>query len=248
MLGPLQVVGDTTMTITAPKIEALLATLLIRANQVVPADELITELWGEHPPRRVRAALHVYVSRLRKRFDGIGVDPAVLRTHGQGYVMAVEPSQVDVAALQAAHAEGRVLLDADPLAALGALSRAAGLFRGPVLAGIRNGLIVGGFARWAEEVRLRCLESIAWCSLETGRHREVIEDLAQWVDEYPLHEAFREQLMLALHRSGRRAEALAVFHTARRVLREELGLEPRETMRRLQSAILNADRGYSLAG
>ncbi|PPK71426.1 AfsR/SARP family transcriptional regulator [Actinokineospora auranticolor] len=248
LLGPLQIAGETTLTITAPKIETLFATLLIRANRAVSTDELIGELWGEQPPRRVRSALHVYVSQIRKRFTADEPGAAVLRTHGQGYLLEVDESRLDVTDLQREHALGQSLVDRDPHAALAAFTRAAALFRGPVLGHIRNGLVVGGFGRWADELRLECLEAVARGSLVTGRHREVIGDLAKWAEEYPLHEAFREQLMVALYRSGRRAEALAVFQSARRVLREELGLEPRESMRRLQSHILGADRDLSLAG
>ena len=242
LLGPLRIVGDSAMTISAPKVETLLATLLIRANQVVSAEELIDEVWGGHPPKRGRDALHVYISQLRKRFLGNS-----LQTHGQGYLLHVEAAAIDVTELHAAYAHGQAARAADPRAALGHYTRAARLFRGPVLGGICNGHIVGAFARWAEEIRLDCLESIANCSLQVGRHRELIGDLAGWVDEYPMHEVFREHLMLALHRAGRRAEALEVFQSGRRVLRDELGLEPRESMRRLQTAILNADLDCSLA-
>jgi DNA-binding SARP family transcriptional activator len=243
LLGPLRIVdGDSVMTISAPKVETLLATLVIRANQVVSADELIDEVWGGHPPKRGRDALHVYISQLRKRFLGNS-----LRTHGQSYQLHIDPVDIDVTELRAAYEQGQSMRATDPRAALGHYTRAARLFRGPVLGGICNGHVVGGFARWVEEIRLACLESVATCSLQVGRHRELIGDLARWVDEYPMHEVFREHLMLALHRAGRRADALDVFQSGRRVLRDELGLEPRESMRRLQTAILNADLDCSLA-
>ncbi|MEV4847816.1 AfsR/SARP family transcriptional regulator [Micromonospora matsumotoense] len=238
LLGPLQVIGETPQTITAPKIETLLATLLIRANQPVPAEDLITELWGEHPPRRVRAALHVYVSHIRKRFTGTEPGTGVLHTHGQGYLLEVADARIDVTELQVEYARGRALAGRNPAAALAAYGRAVALFRGPVLSGIRNGSVVNRFGRWADEVRLECLEGFARTSLTVGRHRELIGELTQWTEEYPLHEPLREQLMLSLYRAGRRGEALAAFHRARQVLREELGLEPRESMRRLQSDIL----------
>jgi DNA-binding SARP family transcriptional activator len=247
LLGPLQLAGDASITINAPKVETLLATLLVRANQVVPADELISELWGEHPPRRVRAAIHVYVSQIRKI---LGQDPdgsAVLQTRSQGYQLMTDPAVIDVTDLRTLYVHGLGLESDDPAAALAVFTRATALFRGPILGGIRNGIIVGGFGRWADELRLECLEAIARCSLAAGRHRDLISELGRWAEEYPLHEAFHEQLMLALHRSGRRAEALAVFQLARRALREELGLEPRDSMRRLQTAILN-DRVLSPAG
>ncbi|MBB2747246.1 UNVERIFIED_ORG: DNA-binding SARP family transcriptional activator [Microbispora rosea subsp. rosea] len=181
---------------------------------------------GERAPKRARAALHVYISHLRKNYVQPAVDGAAIRTHAQGYLLETDRESVDVFRLQSLHAAGRDETDRDPERALDSFAAAAALFRGPVLAGIDNGLIVGTFARWAEEVRLECLEAIAMCSLRLGRHREVIGDLSRWVEQYPLNENLREQLMLALYRSGRRAEALEVFESARQVLREELGLDP----------------------
>ncbi|GAB2855675.1 hypothetical protein GCM10022221_64040 [Actinocorallia aurea] len=239
LLGPLRMGGAEPRTISAPKVEALFAALLIRANQPVSTDELIDELWGDGPPRRARAALHVYISQLRKNVLPPG--GAEIHTHAQRYVLAVDETLVDSHHLQRLHAQGVSALRDDPERALAGFTAAAALFRGPVLSGVPQGLIVGTFARWAEEVRLECLEAIAQCSLRTGRHRELIRDLSRWVEEHPLNETFREQLMLALHRSGRRAEALEAFQAARRVLRDELGLDPRHTMRRLQSAIMEAD-------
>ncbi|MEO3814002.1 AfsR/SARP family transcriptional regulator [Sphaerisporangium sp. B11E5] len=248
LLGPLRIVGEQTLIVTAPKVENLLAGLVIRANQPISTEELIDELWGNEPPRRARAALHVYISHLRKNYVQPAVDGAVIRTHVQGYLLEVDKTAVDVHHLQTLHAEGRRFLDTEPERALRAFTGAAALFRGPVLAGINNGLIVSTFARWAEEFRLECLEAIAHCSLRVGRHRELIGDLSGWVDEYPLNESLREQLMLALYRAGRRAEALEVFQSGRQVLREELGLDPRVTMRRLQFAILESNADLAIAG
>jgi DNA-binding SARP family transcriptional activator len=249
LLGPLRIIqAGEPRTITAPKIETLMATLLTRANQMVHSEELLAEIWGIAPPARARAALHVYISQLRKTVVNPQFGGAVIRTHSQGYLLDVDRAQLDVTELQALHAVGREHRTTDPHRALTAFTEAARLFRGPVLGGIRNGVIIDGFARWADEVRLECLESIAQCSLRIGRHRELVSELSTWIEEHPLHETFREQLMLALHRSGRRADALKVFQSARLTLREELGLEPGETMRKLQNAILHADSGYAIAG
>ncbi|WP_232295095.1 AfsR/SARP family transcriptional regulator [Parafrankia sp. EUN1f] len=159
----------------------------------------------------------------------------------------MDDSLTDVYDLQRLHARGRADLAENPERAFVSFTAAAALFRGPVLAGVPDGAIVSTFMRWAEEMRLECLESIARCSLRIGRHREVVSDLTHWIDEHPFHEAFRELLMLALHLSGRRAEALSEFQRARHLMREELGLEPSETMRQLQSAILNDRRDLALA-
>ncbi|OZC87865.1 hypothetical protein CH272_18490 [Rhodococcus sp. 05-340-1] len=245
ILGPLQIdAGDNTLTISAPKIEKLLLTLLIRANRAVRVDELISELWGQAPPRRARAALHVYVSQIRKLLAehdvvGNGGTEVALLTRGTSYLLQINPDHIDVTAAQRHYAQGQALLADDPAGAFAEFSRAADMFRGPVADGVTDGGIVGGFAHGADELRLECLEAIAHGSLQIGRHRELVGQLAQWIEEYPLHESLREQLMIALYRSGRRAEALAEFQTARRVLREELGLEPRESMRQIQAAILD---------
>jgi DNA-binding SARP family transcriptional activator len=248
LLGPLRIVNDDGVhRINAPKVETLLAALLVRANRAVTSEELTAEIWGASPPRRSRAALHVYISQLRKTFVRPDADEAVIRTSSSGYVLDLADAELDVVELQRLHARGRAAAGR-PEEALRHFTSAAELFRGPVLAGSRDGLIVSAFGRWADETRLECQESIARLSLLTGRHREVIGDLANWVDENPLHETLREQLMLALHRSGRRADALEVFQSARKVLRDELGLEPGDSLRRLQSAILDPESALSVAG
>ncbi|GAA0952434.1 AfsR/SARP family transcriptional regulator [Actinocorallia libanotica] len=249
LLGSVRIVDatGTAHTVSAPKVGALLATLLIRAGEPVSTEELMEELWGSGPPRRARAALHVYISQLRKHLLEAGGDQGRIGTRGAGYVMDVDPAAIDAARLQELHARGRRAASAgDPERALACFEEAAALFRGPVLAREANGQIVGAFARWAEEVRLECLEALADCSLRTGREREVIGDLLVWVRERPLHETFREQLMLALYRSGRRAEALEAYRDARRVFREELGLDPRISMRQLQNAILQGESLHAL--
>ncbi len=235
VLGAVRIGGEVRRTISAPKVGTLLAALLIRANEAVSTDELIDEVWGQGPPKQARSALHVYVSQLRKQLPDS--DDAI-RTHGFGYVMDVDPAQIDATVLQRLHAEGQRLAEHDPAAALERFQAAAALFRGPVLARESNGLIVGTFARWAEEVRLECMEAVAACAMRVGREREVVRELSRWVREHPLNETLREQLMVALHRSGRRAEALGVYQEGRRILRDELGLDPRITMRQLQTAIL----------
>ncbi|GAB3887135.1 hypothetical protein GCM10029964_052620 [Kibdelosporangium lantanae] len=186
LLGPLRIIqAGEPRSITAPKIETLLATLLTRANTVVHSEELLAEIWGSKPPARARAALHVYVSQLRKTVVDPQLHGAVIRTHAQGYVLNVDCSQLDVTELQALHAAGRDQVASDPAEALATFTKAARLFRGPVLGGIRNGMIIDAFARWANEVRLECLGSIAQCSLRLGRHRELVSDLSTWVEEHP---------------------------------------------------------------
>jgi DNA-binding SARP family transcriptional activator len=240
LLGPLRIVDHGIHTISAPKMATFLAAMLIRADRPVSTDDLKAELWGEESPRNANASLHVYVSRLRKNFFRSELDGPSIETQVQGYMLRTGSAAIDSAQLQDLYRQGRSLMATRPDRALEHFEEAVRSFRGPVLQGIGTGAIVGAFVRWVEEVRLECIEAIAWCSLRAGRHREVIGDLSRWSDEFPLNETLRENLMLALHRCGRRAEALDVFHDTRKILREELGLDPRHSMRQLQSAILDA--------
>jgi DNA-binding SARP family transcriptional activator len=125
--------------------------------------------------------------------------------------------------------------------AAAAFAAALRLYRGPVLTDLQDGEIVGRFATWAAELRLECTEMLVECDLVLGRHRELVGLLGDLVSEHPLHEPFHRQLMVALHRGGRRADGLAAYRTARGVLSRELGLEPGRAMRELHQALLSGD-------
>jgi SARP family transcriptional regulator, regulator of embCAB operon len=243
ILGPLRVVaGYEEYSLSARKMEILLATLLIRTNQVVSAGQLLNELWGEEQPRRAAAGLHVYISQLRKFLGGIRDFDGAIVTRSPGYLLQLGSDELDLHGFQEAMSDGRARLKAGAAAdAAAALETALSLHRGPVVGGIEGGPIVASFAAWIEESRLECLEMLAEADLALSRHREVVSMLISLVTEHPLREAFYQLLMLALYRSGRQADALRVYQRARDVIVGELGLEPCRSLRELHQAILLED-------
>lgn len=243
ILGRLRVVdGADTLTISARKIEVVLATLLIRSGQVVPLDQLVTEIWNYNPPRRATDALYVYISQLRKLLTRPGGDGNPIITRAPGYVLCPRTAELDFRSFQEYVNAGRAAAHGGRHEeAAAAFEGALALCRGPVLYELREGPIVSGFASWLEEVKLECTERLVESNLALGRHREMVGMLYSLVAEHPLHEPFYRQLMQALHRSERRADALKVYQMACRTLKEELGLEPARALRELQQRVLLAD-------
>jgi DNA-binding SARP family transcriptional activator len=243
ILGPLRVVdGGQGSSISARKVETLLAVLLTRADQVVPTDLLMEEIWGTLRPRRAMAGIHVYISQIRKFLarQGRGDSPVVTRS--PGYVLRLGTDELDYLQFQHQVNIGRSRLrDGRYLEAIDGLESALGLWRGTILSDLCNGPILGGFVCLANESRLECLEMLIDARLQVSRHRELVGLLYSLVADYPLREAFYRQLMLALYRSERQAEALEVFQTARSHLREELGVEPCKPLQEVQRSILVAD-------
>ncbi|HWE88006.1 MAG TPA: AfsR/SARP family transcriptional regulator [Pseudonocardiaceae bacterium] len=240
ILGALRVAKDGDVaTVGARKVNALLAVLLIRANQVVSAEALSQELWGDNPPRRATAGLHVYVSQLRKFLADTVSRPNPLVTRAPGYLIQVGTDELDLLVFRRLVHEGRTHMRARRYdEASRAFGSALDLWRGPVLDDLQDGEIVRRFVTWVEELRLECTEMLVEADLALGRHRELVGFLHGLVSEYPLHEAFYRQLMLVLYRCERRAEALRAYHIARETLTTELGLEPGRPLRELHHAIL----------
>jgi DNA-binding SARP family transcriptional activator len=240
ILCPLRVVdGTTTASLSARKIEVLLAALLVRADEVVSSEDLMKEIWGTRAPRQAIAALHVYVSQLRKFLRRPGRSESPIVTSRSGYVLRLGTDELDFHIFQELVREGRSAQRAGRIEeACEAYEEGLDLWRGPVLEDLRDGAIVNGFVCWAEQARLDCVEWFVDTGLELGRHREFVSYLYARIEELPLHEAFYRQLMLALYRSGCRADALSVYQSARTVLSEELGLEPSIALRRLHHAVL----------
>ncbi|WP_026422669.1 AfsR/SARP family transcriptional regulator [Actinokineospora inagensis] len=227
--------------IGARKIEVVLVALVIRAGRITTAEQLITEIWGDAPPQRATAALHVYISQLRKFLNRPGKATSTIVTRSPGYLLELGDDEVDVHEFQRLVDRGQELVGTGRHAeAVAVLDRANGMWEDPVLGDLRDGPIVSGFVGWLDEVRLRCLGLLVSANLELGRHAQLIGFLRGLVAEHPLHEEFYRQLMLALHRCGRRAEALNVYFAAREVTLRELGLEPCRALREMQQAILSS--------
>jgi DNA-binding SARP family transcriptional activator len=243
ILGPVRVIRpEGVLSVSAPKMACILTALLLRTNQVIAKDALISEMWGEDPPRRASAALHVHVSQLRKLLSTATKPQGPLLTHSFGYFMDVDADEVDANVVQRLIRQGRASLDRGDAAESERLyEEALGLWRGPVLGDHCPGPIVSSFVTWIDECRLECLEGLVEAKLALGRHRAVIGLLTGLVNEYPLHEAFYGLLMRALQTSGRRADALNVYRRAWDVLDTELGLTPGSDLRALQHDLLGVE-------
>jgi predicted ATPase/DNA-binding SARP family transcriptional activator len=235
LLGPLAVsVDGKDVALGGQKRKALLAALLLEANEVVSRDRLIDALWGEDPPDTARNTIQVYVSQLRKLLpDG------TLETAPHGYRLAVDRDSVDLFQFTRLAEEGRTAFTlGDATGAAELLGRALELWSGPPLADLSWEPFARAEILRLEDLRLAALEDRFDADLALGRHGQVVGELERLVSDQPLRERLRSQLMLALYRSGRQADALAVYQSARRTFVDELGIEPGEPLRKLQRAIL----------
>ena len=251
ILGPLEVVDEEQrrVRLPGPKTRALLAELLINANQVVSVDRLVEAVWGEDAPETAAKTLQTYVLHVRKAVEpgrAPGTTGKVLLTRESGYLLAVRPEQVDALRFERLVEEGRDALSAsEPERAAAALAAGLALWRGPALADVAAGSLAQPEAIRLEELRLAALEDRIEADLAVGR-RELVAELEQLVTRHPLRERLWGQLMVALYRSGRQADALRVFQRARAVLIEELGIEPGPELRRLEAAVLAQDPALDL--
>ena len=215
--------GDREIPVSGGKLRALLAILLVHANRAVSEDALIEALWGDAATRRSADNLHVLVSRLRKT---LGSDRVV--RDGGGYLIRVEDDELDLTRFEALRAESKP-------------HEALALWHGPPLADFTYEQWSVGEIRRLDELRLLAVEERIEADLGGGRHAELVGELQALVAEHPLREEFRRQLILALYRSGRQAEALEAYRAAHRMLNEELGLEPSPALRELEQAVLRQD-------
>jgi len=248
ILGPLRVAdGNDHSFISARKIETVLALLLVRVDHVVMPEQLMGELWGDRPPRRAAAGLHVYISQLRKFLHRPSRPDNPVVTKPPGYLLRRGSDELDFQIFLERVDEGRIhFRERRWEEAIVSFELGLGLWRGPVLGDIR-GPIIDGFVTWLTEVRMECLEMLIEAQLQTGRHRELVGRLYSLTAENPLREAFYRQLMLALYRSERQADALKAYQAARETLIAELGMEPCRALRELQQAILADDGRLELA-
>ncbi|MEU7858132.1 BTAD domain-containing putative transcriptional regulator [Nonomuraea sp. NPDC049141] len=235
VLGPLHIsADDQPLPLGAGKQRALLAELLCHPGRAVSTATLIEALWGQSPPRTAADNLRLYVHQLRRT---LGRD-RITRT-GTGYVLALHPGELDADRFESLAEQGRIALSAgDHERAAELLKRALDLWRGPAYAELNLTTALSDHAHRLEEERLTALENRIEADLARGMHAALVAELSGLVGEHPLRERPRRQLMLALARSGRQAEALATYRDARRVFATELGLDPGAELRHLHQAIL----------
>ena len=240
LLGPLEVRSEgAPVQLGGPKQRALLALLLVDAGRAVSTDRLIDALWGEDPPRTAPTSLQNFVSQLRKQLG-----PDLLVTKPPGYLLRIDPLQLDVNRARGLLDDARMALPGERAEKL---REALELWRGPPLEEFGFEVFAQGEIARLEELRLTLLEERIDADIEAGQPGEIVGELEALVGEHPLRERFREQLMLALYRSGRQAEALDAFQEGRRVLVEELGIEPSPRLQQLHGAILRQEVGLEPA-
>ncbi|MFD4660748.1 BTAD domain-containing putative transcriptional regulator [Kitasatospora sp. NPDC058444] len=252
VLGTLDVrVGGVSVVPSAPKPRQVLGLLALRADQVVPAEALADELWSGRPPRSARTTVQTYVLQLRELIDraltaaGSAREAScakdVLVTSSGGYLLDSGGGPTDLREFERLSGTGYRAMDGEDYpAAARLLGEALALWRGPAFADVPVGGQLTVEARRLEETRLCALDQRIEADLRLGRHRVLLAELTVLVDRYRTHESLHGQYMVALHRSGRRGEALEAFQCLRNTLVRELGMEPSAGLRRLQRSILLA--------
>ncbi|GII85175.1 SARP family transcriptional regulator [Sphaerisporangium siamense] len=241
ILGPLEVLAGTErLDIGGTRQRITLANLLLDANRVVTVDRLAEAIYGDHLPPTSRAQVQICISSLRRLFSAHG-DPDVISTQSRGYIIRVADDAMDARRFEALTSLARRAREAGHLdEAVSRYREALALWRGEALEGIDGRPVQAAASRLNEE-RILTNEDCVQLELDLGRHQQLVGELNRLVEQYPLRERLRGQLMLALYRSGRRAEALRVYRLARETMIEELGIEPNEQLQRLEQAILTAD-------
>ncbi|MEV6874535.1 BTAD domain-containing putative transcriptional regulator [Amycolatopsis sp. NPDC051128] len=240
LLGPVEVADETgTVALGGTKIRTLLAALLLEPGRVIAADRLVDIIWDDEPPPTARALIQTYVSTLRRALGDDGTE--IIRTMAPGYLARFEADSLDRHRFEAFTAEGREAAAGGRHREASNTFRAAdALWRGPALGGVRSRILAGEAAR-LDEQRLAVIEARIAADLALGRTDELIGELTVLVGQHPTRASLRGQLMLALYRADRTAEALAVFRQGREVFVDELGIEPGVELTRLHEAILRSD-------
>ena len=246
ILGPLEVLDDgRAVALPGSKPRALLALLLVHHGQTLSSDRIIDELWGDRPPAGAAKGLQVHVSRLRKALagqDGAASSPIVTRE--RGYSLSIQPEQLDAWRFERLVADGRAeLADGRPQGALAMFEEALALWRGSPLADVAYEPFAQAEIARLDDLWVGALERLIEAKLALGRHTEVVAQLERLIAQHPFREGLRAQLMLALYRCDRQAEALQAYQNARRTLVDQLGIEPGERLRELERAILAQDAG-----
>jgi DNA-binding SARP family transcriptional activator len=244
ILGPLEAFDrDRQLPLGGARQRAVLALLLLHGNETLTRDVIIDELWGENPPPTAAKVLQNCVSALRKELP-----PDTIRTVAGSYGLTLEGDDLDRDRFERLLAEGRAALESgDHAEALDQIRRALGLWRGAPLSDLSYERFAQDEIKRLEEVHVGALEDRIEAELALGHHDELVPELEGLVTRHPLRERLRAQLMLALYRAGRQAEALEAYRAARRTLMAELGIEPGRALRELEHAILEQDPGIEIA-
>jgi WD40 repeat protein/DNA-binding SARP family transcriptional activator len=245
ILGPLEVIAESggVVALGGARARALLAVLLLHANEPVSAERLAVALWGDDAPPGAIKTVQVHISRLRKALG----ESEIVQTTPAGYRLRVLRGELDAERFdELVDAGRRALADGEPQRASSLLRDALGLWRGPALSDLAHETFAGAEVRRLEERRLAAMELAVDGDLAAGRHGEVVGEIEALVAEHPLRERLHAQRMLALYRCGRQAEALEAFRDARRLLVEEIGVEPGAALRDLHESILRQDASLEL--
>ena len=244
VLGPLEVdAGGGPIPLGGPKQRAVLAHLLIRANQLVPADTLVDGIWGDEPPEKARNVLQSYVSHLRK---AVGRDR--IQSLAPGYRLRVDHSELDATRFDALLRDAKKTVSAEPDIAVGTLDDALALWRGPALADLADQPSLLAEAARLDELRLEAQEVRVEGLMASGAEARATGELEALLAHHPWRERLWGLLMLGLYRDGRQAEALNAFQRAREILADELGIDPSPELLRLHERILKQDPGLELRG
>lgn len=246
ILGHLEVsAGDSVVDVGGHRQRALLVLLLLEANRAISVARLADRLWDGRPPRRAAGTIHAYISNLRRALEPMrprGAPSSILTRDPSGYVLRVDPDLVDAARFERLVREGQEALTThNPDTASQLLDEALSLWRGAALADVAMEPFAQTAAARLEGLRAVAIEDSIQAALDQGRHREIVPDLEKRVADEPLREGLRAKLMLALYRSGRQADALARYQDGRRVLADQLGIDPGPSLRALEEAILSHD-------
>ena len=249
VLGAIEVVEDgNSLPLGGPRQRSVLADLVMHAGQTIPTVQLIDDVWGEGPPPSAVHTVETYVSRLRQVL-GTSSLAVPLLTRPKGYMLDVPPVNVDIWQFRDLAARGSAAVERDDAtSAVSLLGSALALWRGAALADIRESAFAPVAAERLDGERLTALEKLMEARLRLGHHRELVPELQAFVADCPYREGFHAQLMMALYRSGRQADALDAFRRARKHLVGELGIEPGPDLRVLQGAILRQAPELELDG
>ncbi|MEV0264787.1 AfsR/SARP family transcriptional regulator [Streptomyces sp. NPDC050617] len=245
VLGPIVAVNKRLVfTPSAPKVKQVLALLVLRANHVVSLETIIDELWGDNPPRTAITTAQTYIYQLRRAFvmelgDKLG-DRAIV-TAPPGYVLRTPEESLDFRNFERLAERARACRTAgDTEASARWTESALAMWQGVPLANVERGAVLQNYVSRLEEKRVSVRELHIRSAMELKRYHELVAELRSLVVEYPFNEWFQTQLVLALNKAGRRVEALQAYQKARVLLRDELGLDPSDDLRRAQQEVLNS--------